>query len=391
MIPRPTNELSNVLKPVNEATGLPNQHYVDQAVFEQEKKCLLFNNWSGVGFGKDVPNIGDVWPVYFLGLPLLIVRNQDKTVKVFQNTCRHRGMILVSKPQNIRGTLRCPYHSWSYGLDGELRSTPHVGGPGTNIHPNIHRPQLGLYEIKSYIWHDVIFVNISGTAKGFKNTQRELINRWQEFEQPLYHSGNDSSIKLTLGCNWKLAVENYCESYHLPWIHPGLNAYSKLEDHYNIEGTELFSGQGSYVYQQLEQEDGTTFSDFQMLSKKWETGSEYISLFPNVLLGVHRDHTIAVILQPISTEETQERIEIYYASKETLSNRHSLMREKNKMLWKGIFEEDIFVVEGMQQGRKGIFFDGGKFSPIMDGPTHIFHQWVANQYLQRTGLEISLG
>ena len=133
----------------------------------------------------------------------------------------------------------------------------------------------------------------------------------------------------------------------------------------------------------MRQADGTAFSDFQMLTKKWETGSEYISLFPNVLLGVHRDHTIAIILQPISTTETQERIEIYYASEETLSDRHALMRKKNKMLWKGIFEEDIFVVEGMQQGRNGIFFDGGKFSPIMDGPTHIFHQWVANQYLQQ--------
>ena len=383
MITKNINELSNVLKSVNEATGLPNRHYVDHTVFEQEKNCLLFNNWSGIGFGKDVPNIGDVWPVSFLGLPLLIVRSQDNTVNVFQNTCRHRGMILVSKPQNVKGTLRCPYHSWCYGLDGKLRSTPHVGGAGRNIHPNIHRPQLGLYEIKSYIWHDVIFVNISGTAQKFNDAQSELIDRWQEFEQPLYHSGNDSSIKLTLGCNWKLAVENYCESYHLPWIHPGLNAYSKLKDHYNIEETWSYSGQGSYVYQQLQQADGTTFSDFKMLSKKWETGSEYISLFPNVLLGVHRDHTIAIILQPISTEETQERIEIYYASKETLSDRHSLMRKKNKMLWKGIFEEDIFVVEGMQKGRNGIFFDGGKFSPIMDGPTHIFHQWVANQYLQQ--------
>ena len=377
------NELSKVLKPVSEATGLPNRHYIDEMVFKHEKDCLLFANWSGVGFGKDVPVIGDVKPLYFMGLPLLIVRGQDNKIKVFQNTCRHRGMLLVSKPKNFRGAIRCPYHSWCYSLKGELRSTPHVGGPGINIHSDINRSDLGLYEIKSYVWHDVVFVNISGTAKSFQELHHKLMSRWLEFEQPLYHSGNDSSIKLTLGCNWKLAVENYCESYHLPWIHPGLNAYSKLEDHYNIEDKGFYSGQGSYVYKQLEQKDGTKFSDFQMLSKKWETGSEYISLFPNVLLGVHRDHTIAIILQPISTKVTEERIEIYYASKETLSDRHSLMREKNKMLWKSIFEEDIFVVEGMQKGRNGIFFDGGKFSPIMDGPTHIFHQWVANQFLKQ--------
>ena len=382
MNPDFTNNLSNVLKPIEEANGLPNQHYIDDTVFKIEKKCLLFDNWSGIGFGKDVPNVGDVSPLYFLGLPLLIVRAQDNKIKVFQNICRHRGMVLISEAQNVRGTIKCPYHSWCYGLNGKLRSTPHVGGPGINTHSNINKSELSLYEIKSYIWHDVVFVNISGTAQRFQDAHHKLINRWLEFDQPLYHSGNDSSIELSIACNWKLAVENYCESYHLPWIHPGLNEYSKLEDHYNIEEKGFYAGQGSSVYQQLKQKDGTTFDDFQMLSKKWDTGSEYISLFPNVLLGVHRDHTIAIILQPISAGNTRERIEIYYASEETLSNKHSLMREKNRILWKDIFNEDIFVVEGMQKGRNGHLFDGGKFSPIMDGPTHIFHNWVAKRYLE---------
>jgi choline monooxygenase len=376
------NELLNVLKPVNEANGLPNRHYTDGTVFKREKDCLLFDNWSGVAFGKDVPRAGDVYPVYFLAIPLLIVRGLDNKIKVFQNTCRHRGMLLISRPQNVRGTITCPYHSWCYGLNGELRSTPHVGGPKINIHSDINKSELALYEIKSYVWHDVVFVNISGTAQRFQDTHHKLMRRWLEFDQPLYHSGKDSSIELIVNCNWKLAVENYCESYHLPWIHPGLNTYSKLDDHYNIEEKGFYSGQGSYVYKQLKQQDGTTFSDFQRLSKKWDTGSEYISLFPNVLLGVHRDHTIAIILQPISIEKTQERIEIHYASQATLSDKHSLMRKRNKTLWTNIFEEDRFVVEGMQKGRSGLLFDGGKFSAIMDGPTHIFHHWVAKQYLQ---------
>ncbi len=202
----------------------------------------------------------------------------------------------------------------------------------------------------------------------------------QSLVNPLHHSGRDSSIEIKVNCNWKLAVENYCESYHLPWVHPGLNSYSKLEDHYNIEERGKFSGQGSHHYEQLKGPNDLAFEDFMNLSKKWETGAEYIALFPNVLFGVHKDHTIALILYPLATNKTLERLEIHYPSKNSLSDKYTDMRKQNTQLWKEVFQEDIFVVEGMQRGRHGYLFDGGKFSPVMDSPTHVFHYWVASNY-----------
>nr|WP_325252972.1 aromatic ring-hydroxylating dioxygenase subunit alpha [Amylibacter sp.] len=371
------SDLTPVMQPVAQAKGLPNAHYVDPQTFDEERKSVLFANWSGVGFAKDVPNEGDAKPVDFLGVPLLILRDHDGAVRVYQNTCRHRGMILIDKPGNIRGTIRCPYHSWCYSLDGRLRSTPHVGGPGQNIHPEIKRNELGLIEIRSYVWLDVVYVNISGQAADFNVVHAELVDRWAEFDKPLFHSGADSSFTLDVDCNWKLAVENYCESYHLPWVHPGLNSYSRLEDHYNIQENGRYSGQGTLVYRQLKGEDGTVFPDFADLSDRWDTGAEYITVFPNVLLGVHRDHTFAIVLEPREQGKTKEHVEIYYASEQVLDDRFSEIRSKNSTQWKEVFKEDIFVVEGMQKGRNGPFFDGGKFSPAMDGPTHVFHEWVA--------------
>ena len=376
-----TSDLSDVLKPVATAKGLPNEHYVDPAAFDEERKSVLFDSWSGIGFTKDVPAEGDAMPVDFLGVPLLMVRDHDDQVRVYQNACRHRGMILVDKPGNIRGTIRCPYHSWCYGLDGKLRSTPHVGGPGQNIHADIKRNELGLIEIASHTWLGVVFVNVSGTAPAFEEVHQELVARWSEFDKPLYHSGPDSSFKLDVNCNWKLAVENYCESYHLPWVHPGLNSYSRLEDHYNIEELGRYSGQGSLVYRQLEDDDGQKFPDFEGLSDKWDTGSEYITVFPNVLLGVHRDHTFAIVLEPREQGKTREHIEIFYANETSLSDGFEKTRTKNTTQWKEVFEEDVFVVEGMQKGRLAPYFDGGKFSPAMDGPTHVFHDWVARKLM----------
>jgi phenylpropionate dioxygenase-like ring-hydroxylating dioxygenase large terminal subunit len=319
--------------------------------------------------------------VSLLGMPLLLLRDKQGAVRVYQNTCRHRGMILISEPSKIKGVIRCPYHSWCYGLDGDLRSTPHVGGPGVNDHAGIKREELGLCVIRSYVWRDVIFVNVSGAAPEFEDYAADAMARWRDHDKPLYHGGPESSFKLTVKGNWKLAAENYCESYHLPWIHPGLNSYSRLEDHYHIEAPGQYSGQGTLVYKPLAHDDGKSFADFPGLPAKWDQAGEYIAFYPNVLFGVHRDHAYAILLEAVDETTTVEHVEIYYASQAMQAADWAEQRATNAALWQSVFAEDVFVVEGMQKGRYGEKFDGGKFSPVMDGPTHCFHHWAASQVL----------
>lgn len=371
--------LDRVRQPVERALGLPNACYTDTAYFQSEKQDVFFANWAAIGFGKDIAQPGDAMPIDFLGMPLLAVRDKDGQINVFQNTCRHRGMVLLEEKANLRGVIRCPYHSWCYDLNGDLRMTPHVGGPGNNVHCEIKKQDLGLWEIRSYVWRDVIFVNVSGDAAAFEEYAAPLMTRWKEFEQPVFYGGDDSSFKLDINTNWKLAVENYCESYHLPWVHPGLNSYSKLSDHYHIEEAGRYSGQGTLVYSPMIDPGGTRFEQFAGLSEKWNRAGEYIAFFPNVLFGVHNDHVYAIILEAKAVDRTVEHIAIYYASEAMCGPEWSELREKNSAMWKDVFIEDIFVVEGMQKGRYGPMFDGGKFSPAMDSPTHVFHHWVADQ------------
>ena len=162
-------------------------------------------------------------------------------------------------------------------------------------------------------------------------------------------------------------------------MYPGLNSYSRLEDHYNVEAPGHFSGQGTLVYCQLKGEEGAVFPDFENLSGKWDEGAEYIAVFPNVLLGVHRDHTFAIVPQPMGVDRTVEHIEICYPRDIEGDAALEELNRANAAQWKTVFEEDVFVVEGMQRGRHGKLFDGGRFSPVMDGPTHVFHHWVADQ------------
>ncbi len=366
--------LSSVSQPIAQAHGLPNAHYTDPQTFKEECDVLLFSGWSGIGVEADVPLNGDAKPIDFAGIPLLLLRDRDGEVRVFQNICRHRGMLLVQEPRRIEGVIRCPYHSWCYSTQGKLVSTPHVGGPGQNTVDGIDRNDLGLIEVRSRAWMGVVWINVSGDAPAFDDVHADMIQRWQEFDKPLYHGGAESTFTLDVACNWKLAVENYCESYHLPWIHPGLNTYSRLEDHYHIEAPDRYSGQGTHVYRQLEV-DGNKFPDFEGLTDTWDTAAEYIAAYPNVLLGVHRDHVFALILMPQGPGHTQEHVHLFYPQAAT----NAALREQNAKQWKEVFEEDIFVVEGMQRGRQATGFDGGRFSPAMDGPTHLFHSWVAKR------------
>ncbi|WP_238366144.1 aromatic ring-hydroxylating oxygenase subunit alpha [Mesobacterium pallidum] len=368
-------DLSHVRAPLAEARGLPNAHYTDPATHAAERARLLFDGWAGLVAEAEVPEPGDALPVDFDGLPLLVVRGRDGAVRVFQNTCRHRGMILVDAPRKIEGAIRCPYHSWCYATDGRLVSTPHVGGPGQNLHAAIDRDTLGLTEIRSASRFGLIWVDVMGQAPAFDTAMAPVLERWAEFDRDWHHGGPESHFTLSLNANWKLAVENYCESYHLPWVHPGLNSYSRLEDHYNIETPDHNSGQGSTVYRQLTGPEGAIFPDFDGLSDQWMTGAEYLAVYPNVLLGVHRDHAFAILLRPSGPERTEEHVHIFYARPDT----DEALRAANAVQWRTVFEEDVFVVEGMQRGRHGLHFDGGRFSPAMDGPTHNFHAWVAGR------------
>ena len=379
-------------KPIGEARGLPNACYTDPSHFALETRQLFDRTWVCIGFGKDIPEPGDALPIDHLGTPLLALRGKDGRVSVFHNVCSHRGMVLVEEPTRIRSVIRCPYHSWCYGLDGRLKATPHVGGPGHNAHSAVDRSALGLRPVRSAVWFDLIFVDLSDKAADFETLIQPLAERWSLFDgSTLHHGGDEGSFQLEVRCNWKLAVENYCESYHLPWVHPGLNSYSKLEDHDNIIEAGLFSGQGTRVYDPRLSKDGRRFPDFPSLTEApppaadiWRTRAEYVALYPNLLLGIHRDHFFAIRLEPIDEGTTIEHVAIYFTDERALDEDMADLRQTLKAMWHEVFVEDIFVVEGMQRGRASPAFSGGVFSPMMDGATHAFHHWVAEQMMDRS-------
>ena len=168
----------------------------------------------------------------------------------------------------------------------------------------------------------------------------------------------------------------------MPWVHPNLNVYSKLDDHYHIQGLpNRFAGQGTVVYNP--QFKGGKFPTFPGWSKNKEQYAEYVALFPNVMLGIHKDHYYAYWLEPVNHNYTKEHMEIYYAGEEAAtSDKFKNLRKQNYEMWHAIQSEDVNIIEGMQKGRNSPIYNGGNFSPIMDNPTHHFNKWIAKNLVK---------
>jgi choline monooxygenase len=379
--------LQQVLLPIGGATGLPNEAYTDEHFFRYERDQVLGRTWAGLAFADSIPDRPFAKPVEFMGLPLLITRDRGGSLRVFHNVCSHRGMKLVAQAAEIQGLMTCRYHCWSYAANGELKATPHIGGVNQHTLDGFANAEHGLKEVRSAQFLGVLFINLSADAPAFEQHIAPLRERAGSFIgsrgwSQLRPAATDSRLALDVHCNWKLAVENYCEAYHLPWVHPSLNSYSKLEDHYCFVDAEDFAGQGSLAYR-LSDVAGTNLPRLEAWPTDQMHVAEYPSLYPNVLLGFQVDHAFAIILTPLAADLTREEVCIFYVAEGATSDAYSACRAATHEAWRVVFGEDVFAVEGMQQGRASPGYHGGVFSPIMDQPTHHFHRWVARKLAAR--------
>ena len=381
------NKIEAVNQPIDKAHGLPNECYTSEKYLIIERERVFQDKWTAIGIGSSVPNPGDALPYNLLGIPLIILRDKERKIRVFHNVCSHRGHKLLDKPCSLKNLLRCPYHSWSYDLEGKLVATPHIGGLNIHESEKFEKSKSNLKEVRSKIWMDIIFININNNEIEFDEYIRPLEDRWLKFiskddQNSLIYSRDYGYFNLDVKSNWKFAIENYCESYHLPWIHPELNKVSNISDHYHIQGLpNRYAGQGSNKYEQP-LKGNKSFANFSNWPKEFSKNSEYIALFPNVMIGLHIDHFYVFWLEPISVNETKEHLAMYYIGEESANGKEfESMRKENSRFWKDVMSEDIKAIEGMQEGRSSPSYNGGNFSPEMDNPTHQFHKWVAGNLI----------
>jgi len=290
------------LAPFGESRMLPPAAYVDPAVFEWEKRHMFGGGWVCVGRSDQVAAPGDMHAEPVGTGSVLLTRAEDGVLHAFSNTCRHRGHELLpcgaSAKQKV---IVCPYHSWTYGLNGTLRAAASF-----KHRPGFITAEWGLVELPATEWHGLVFVDESGKAGPLAaglGSLEELIAPYEV--ERLVVAGQHN---YDAAANWKILTENYHECYHCPVIHPELCKVSPPKSGMNL------SAQGIWVGGWMDLRDGMATMSMDgssggaPLRGLDATGLRavlYVGIFPNVLVSLHPDYVMVHRLIPVAADRTK--------------------------------------------------------------------------------------
>jgi choline monooxygenase len=351
--------------PMSQARGLPNEVYTSEAFAKLESERLFGRGWTAVASASDLPQPGDMLPFQIGGRPFVLVRNRAREVRGFHNVCSHRGLQLVDKPCHGRAVIRCPYHSWAYDLDGALRATPDLGGPREPRVEGMEPARLGLRPVAIHCWHDIVYADVSGQAPPFEEFARPLMVRFAAYDLSVLKRA--ARIDWEIEANWKLVLENFVESYHLSFIHPQVDEYSRAEDHYDIIDGPV-CGSGNLTAITAEAAAGP-LPKFPKLPPDLTRAGQFVALFPNTLIFLMPDSMLVILVEPLSATRVREQLLFYFIGEGASDPTFEDIRRRQIEAWRHLNSQDTPMVERLQIGRRSSAFAGGVFSPYWDKPT----------------------
>ncbi len=356
-----------------EGSGLPNACYTSTEWLKAENERLFSRTWMLAGFCHDVPKKGDVSPVELAGMPLLVLRDNDDQIQVFHNVCRHRGAVIVPEKCSGQRILTCPYHAWAYGLDGKLRSRPHFyGGDKHDTDPGPDAP--GLVPVRHAVWHDLIFVNISGDAIPFEEHCEPFARRTQDYDFSALRYAR--TLEFDVKGNWKLILENFFDAYHVPSVHPKLEEFAPIHTRVGtqIEGP-WFHNTNPITEPQEGRGKGMPF--YPGLDETGQRTEWYFHLFPTTLFEIWPDQLAVFQLHALEPGRTIEKIHMYFIGEGATEQQYEPNRQGVYDMWDELNTEDFKIVENMQMARSSPAFDGGVLSPFWDPATQHFARLMA--------------
>jgi choline monooxygenase len=215
-----------------EVRTLPWSWYTDPAVLQLERERIFRRSWQYVGHAGDVPEPGSFAATRVGDVPVVLVRDREDELRAFLNVCRHRGS-LVCEGTGRRETLQCPYHAWTYGLDGRL-----ITAPRGNREGGIAKEELGLVPLRLETWGPLLFANPHADADPLEDfldgVPERIADAGLDLDALRFLQRSESEV----ACNWKIAAENFLECYHCPTAHPGFSAVMNVSpDAYRLEAS----------------------------------------------------------------------------------------------------------------------------------------------------------
>ena len=360
--------------------SLPSSHYYSPEMYERERNSIFFKEWFCIGREEELPSPGSLFIADVCGESILVARTKEDQLKAHHNVCRHRGTRLCVAPEEERwgvslsrgvtsvATIRCPYHQWTYSLDGAL-----LGAPFLAESENFSKEQFSLYPVSIQSWGGFLFVNLStdepaAEARSLLSQLGRLPERYSRF--PFFELCTAKQIIYDVAANWKVIMENYNECYHCGPVHPELCRVvpdfkraggASLDWEHGIphrDGAFTFTWSGT-----------TTRQPFPGLNNDERILHFGELLYPNLLLSISADHIASFLLFPKGPEQTRIVCNFLFHSQEI--EKPGFDPSDAVDFWDLINRQDWTICERVQAGLRSRVHKFGYYAPMEDASLDI--------------------
>jgi choline monooxygenase len=342
------------------AATIPSSWYTDKRIFDLEQQTVFSRSWQVAARLDQLQKPGDYVTTDISGEPIVIVRGNDDQIRGFFNVCSHHAAAVMTENAGRATQMRCPYHGWTYSLEGELKGTPDF-----NDVCDFDRSENGLRSIGTAVWEKWLFAKVDGGQPPPLNSDDAAI-----FEQRLTEEIADLALarlhwferrRYFLNCNWKVFVDNYLDGgYHVPHLHKGLDSVLDYSQ-YTIENGEQFCLQSSPMVSR----------DGEMGAVRAGKRALYYWLYPNLMLNYYEGVLDTNLVRPITIDRTEVIFDFYFADVSDEARERNL---QSINVGERIQEEDVDICESVQRGLNSRAYKAGRLSARREAGEHLFHR-----------------
>jgi len=350
--------------PLEKAWTIPAPWYTDQRIYELELQTVFARSWQMVGRLDQVSEPGQYLTTAIANEPVVIVRGSDNTLRGFFNVCRHHAAAVMTEPAGRANQLRCPYHGWTYSLEGELKGTPDFSGVC-----DFERSSNGLVPVETAVWEKWVFVRIEGgidRAPDARSTLADflgadLVSQIRPLDLDNLHWMERRHY--TFDCNWKVFVDNYLDGgYHVPHLHKGLDSVLDYSN-YTIANGERFCLQSSPIVSQgAEPQTGAV---------RKGTRALYYWIYPNFMINWYDGAMDTNLVIPCGIDKTEVIFDFYFPDISAAARERNLASVE---VGQRIQDEDEAICRSVQRGLSSRAYKAGRLSVRREVGEHLFHR-----------------
>jgi choline monooxygenase len=349
----------NDRSPLADACTIPAAWYVDERIARLEQQQVFGGAWQVVARVDQLQRPGHFVTTRLAGEPLVIVRSADGQLRAFYNVCRHHAAAVVTEAEGDAAIFRCPYHGWSYGLDGGLKGAPEFEGVC-----GFDRARNGLVPVQCEAWEQFVFVNLDSNAAPLADFLGGLVARVAPLNLASVHFFERRVY--SMGCNWKVFVDNYLDGgYHVPHLHKALNSVLEYKQ-YTIENEDRYCLQSSPMVASAV--DAATSASRQG-DRAW-----YFWQYPNFMINLYRGYMDTNLVLPDGVDRCTVIFDFYF---DDVSGAVAERNRQSIAVGERVNDEDVGICESVQRGLHSRAYEAGRLSVRREAGEYLFHQLLA--------------